>query len=63
MEKESNQMENCCGNMLKSEKPIMQKMMKHMKEFMTQESKEEGVNEKKSCCLRNMEKFTENMCC
>ena len=63
MEKESNQMENCCGNLLKSENPIMQQMMKHMKEFMTQASKEEVEKEKKSFCLSNMEKFTENICC
>lgn len=56
-------MENCCGNLLKSENPIMQQMMKHMKEFMTQVSKEEVEKEKKSCCLSNMEKFTENICC
>ena len=62
MEKESNQIENCCKNMLKSESPIMQQMMKHMKEFMSKMSKE-GKNEKKSCCSKNIEKFAENMCC
>ena len=63
MEKESNQIENCCENMLKSESPMMQQMMKHMKEFMSKMSKKQGENEKKSCYLKNIEKFAENMCC
>ena len=63
MEKKSSQIENCCENMLKSESPMMQQMMKHMKEFMSKMSKEEGENEKKSCCSKDIEKFAENMCC
>ena len=63
MEKKSSQIENCCENMLKSESSMMQQMMKHMKGFVDQTSKKEGENEKKSCCLKDIEKFAENMCC
>ena len=59
MEKKSSQIENCCENMMKSESPMMQQM----KEFMSKMSKEEGENEKKSCCSKNMEKFAIKMCC
>ncbi|MCK5280477.1 MAG: carboxymuconolactone decarboxylase family protein [Cyclobacteriaceae bacterium] len=56
MEKGSNQMENCCSNMVKGETPMMQQMMKHMQEFMGQMSKEEKKKGKKSSSLKNKEK-------
>jgi len=48
MEKESNQIEKCCGTMMKSGAPIMEKMMQHMQEFMGQESKEDRKEQKSS---------------
>lgn len=55
MEKESNQMENCCGNMMKSGAPMMKQMMERMQGFMGQESKEER-KEHKLISLNNKEK-------
>ena len=63
MEKESNQIVNCCWDMFNEQNLMMEKMMKHMKGFVDQTSKKEGENEKKSCCLKDIEKFAENMCC
>ncbi len=48
MEKESNQMENCCGNVMKSGAPMMKKIMEHVHGFMGKESKEERKKHKSS---------------
>lgn len=48
-------MENCCGNMMKSGAPMMEKMMQHMQEFKGQESKDER-KEHKPISLNNKEK-------
>jgi AhpD family alkylhydroperoxidase len=59
MEKELNQKDNCCGEMLKGETPKMHQMMNHMQEFMGKmknEEKEKDESEKKSSTLDSKEK-------
>jgi hypothetical protein len=64
MEKEVDQMENCCDNMQKGQNPMMQQMMKHMQEFMiimSNDTKEEKKSAKKN--TKSCNDFSDCACC